>query len=203
MIAVITGDIENSGANLHQPWLQILKDFLGEIGQTPRDWEIYRGDEFQFRIDPENALSAAVKLKAAIKTMKGIDVRLSIGLGDETYHAPRISEANGTAYTRSGRQFSDLKRNKINLAVNSGDQYWDKTINLVLKLASDFMDGWSQVSAEFVNLAMTHPHASQQDLADILEIKQSAISQRQKRARWPLIKEMLNFYKIQVKVLAS
>ena len=202
MISVITGDIENSGKNLDQPWLQKLKDFLAQMGQNPEDWEIYRGDEFQLRIAPANALKTAFQLKAAIKMIRGMDVRMAIGIGDETYHNGKISEANGTAYTRSGRMFSELKDQKIKMAVRSGREEWDRTVNLMLRLGSDFMDDWSQVSAEIIFMVMARPEASQQELADLLAIKQSAISQRQKRARWPLVQEMLSYYESRIKLLS-
>lgn len=203
MISVLTGDIENSGENLDQPWLARLKQILAQYGASPADWEVYRGDEFQLRLPPENALEAAVRLKSAIKTLKGMDVRISIGIGGESHPAPRISEANGSAYIHSGRQFSALKKAKVKMAVATGREDWDRAMNLILKLGSDFMDDWSQVSAEFVYLALTHPSASQQDLADKLRIQQSAISQRQKRSRWPLVLEILSFYKNQLAKLKA
>lgn len=62
-------------------------------------------------------------------------------------------------------------------------------------MALDFMDNWSPVSAEIVSMNLRNPNASQQMLAEELNIKQSAISQRQKRARLDLVRELLAYYK--------
>ena len=47
MIAVITGDIINSKKMNPKAWLKPLKTELDTIGDTPKIWEIYRGDSFQ------------------------------------------------------------------------------------------------------------------------------------------------------------
>ena len=70
----------------------------------------------------------------------------------------------------------------------------DRTLNLMLRLALDFMDDWSIVSAEIVALVLENPEASQQEIAERLHIQQSAVSQRQKRARLDLVTELLDYY---------
>jgi hypothetical protein len=62
-------------------------------------------------------LTRAIQLKALIKSDKGLDVRMAIGLGSEDFKGSGVSESNGTAYQRSGRTFETLKENKINLAI--------------------------------------------------------------------------------------
>jgi len=193
MIAIITGDIINSEDHKPSEWIDILKKQFSKWGKTPTDWEIYRGDEFQLKIEPSNALKAAIQLKALIKSIKGLDVRMAVGIGSETFKGDSVSESNGTAYQRSGRFFETLKEAKLNLVFNTGNTVVDKSLNLMLKLALDFMDDWSPVSAEIVGIAVTNA-SSQQELADILGIKQSAVSQRLKRARFQLVLELLHYY---------
>lgn len=194
MIAVLTGDIINSAGYNTSEWLPDLKEYFLTLGNTPQDWEIYRGDEFQLRIAPEKAMEAAIHIKALIKTTKKLDVRIGIGLGDENFKGSGVSESNGTAYQRSGRTLSLLKEKKINLAIASGDLQKDETFNLILKLGLDFMDDWSVVSAEIIVMALKNPKTSQTEFAHQLQIQQSAISQRQKRARLDLVKDLLNYY---------
>lgn len=194
MIAVITGDIINSENYEVSEWLGILKKYLSKFGKSPTDWEVYRGDEFQLKISREDVLAAAIRLKALIKTVKGLDVRMGIGLGTETFKGVGVSESNGPAYLRSGRTFESLKEDKLNLTIATGSGFYDDTLNLMLKLALDFMDDWSTVSAEIVVLAFEYPKASQQELAERLGIQQSAVSQRQKRARLDLVFELLDYY---------
>ena len=123
-----------------------------------------------------------------------MDVRISIGLGEEIYIGSGVSESNGSAYQLSGRTFAKLKGQKISMAIATGAIAKDKILNLMLKLALDFMDDWSTVSAEIVTLALENPTASQDEIAAMLHIKQSAVSQRQKRARLDLVQELLGYY---------
>ena len=194
MRAIITGDIINSDRNKASAWMAALKGKLATIGESPTDWEIYRGDEFQLKIPPRTALRTAIHIKALIKSIKGLDVRMAIGLGTETFLGTSVSQSNGTAYQYSGRTFETLKDQKINLAFTSSNKSRDRTLNLMLRLALDFMDDWSTVSAEIVALALENPEASQQEIAERLHIQQSAVSQRQKRARLDLVTELLDYY---------
>jgi hypothetical protein len=194
MIAILTGDIINSEGHKGSPWIDLLKTQFSKWGKTPTDWEIYRGDEFQLILKPEKVLRAAIQLKALIKSIKGLDVRMAIGLGSETFTGNSVSESNGPAYQRSGRTFETLKEEKLNLAITTDNEEIDRTLNLLLKLALNFMDEWTPVSAEIVAIALENPNRSQQEIADVLGIQQSAVSQRQKRARLDLIFELLDYY---------
>ena len=123
-----------------------------------------------------------------------MDIRLAIGIGTETFRGRRVSESNGEAYRRSGRAFENLKKDKTRLKVSGGVPDADKSLNLMLRLALQFMDSWTRVSAETVSLALAYPEASQETLAERLEIRQSAVSQRQTRARLDLVRELLGYY---------
>lgn len=201
MIAIITGDIIDSEHHTSSKWLGILKAYLSKLGDSPIDWEVYRGDEFQLKINQKEALRAAIHIKALIKTVKGLDVRMGIGLGTETFRGVGVSESNGPAYHRSGRTFESLKEDKLNLTIATGNGFFDDTLNLMLKLALHFMDDWSTVSAEVVALALDSPNASQSTMAEKLNIQQSAVSQRQKRARLDLVLELLDYYSKTLKEL--
>lgn len=194
MVAIITGDIINSRGYAPTEWMTKLKSCLAQWGDTPQAWEIYRGDEIQVRIPIRQALFAAIQVKALIKTVKGLDIRMGIGIGDESFVGAGVSESNGTAYQRSGNTLEALKEKKVNLMLTTADDEYNRTMNLMLILASDFMDDWSPVSAEMVYLALSHPNKSQQNMADQLNVKQSAISQRKKRARLDLVQELLAYY---------
>ncbi|MEL6917366.1 MAG: SatD family protein [Bacteroidota bacterium] len=194
MIAIITGDIINSENYNSSEWMGVLKKYFSQLGETPQDWEIYRGDEFQLKVSKENALQTAIHIKALVKSIKTLDVRISIGIGTETFRGAGVSESNGSAYQLSGRTFNSLKEQKLNLAISIGDENRDRTLNLMLKLALNFMDDWSTVSAEIVALALERPAASQTEIAEQLSIRQSAVSQRQKRARLDLVFELLEYY---------
>lgn len=112
MTSIITGGIINSRKLLSsQDWLIPLKKVLSTYGKPPKTWEIYRGDIFQIEIkDAEKSFLAAIKIKASVKSVKGLDVRMAIGIGEKTFNVPRITESNGEAFINSGEMFETLKK---------------------------------------------------------------------------------------------
>ena len=203
MEAIITGDIINSEDYKASEWLVILKSYFSELGESPTDWEIYRGDEFQLRVPLEQALEVSINIKALLKSIKGLDARMGIGIGEVTFVGVGVSESNGPAYRLSGRTFEALKEKKVNLTIATGQKPYDRAMNLMIKLALDFIDNWSPVSAEIVAMTLANPNASQQEIAEQLNIKQSAVSQRQKRARLDLVQELLRYYTETIKKVHS
>lgn len=199
MVSIITGDIVNSRKLSSEVWIDGFKALLRKFGKTPTDWEIYRGDEFQLEIkQPEQALFVALQLKAYFKKLR-LDVRMSIGIGDKTYTGQKISESNGSAFLRSGEVFQLLKKQKVNLAVNTGNTALDADLNLKLRLASTFMDGWLPQSAELVLTAMQNPNLSQDGIGQLLGINQAAVSRRRKRAQYDLLLETENDFRQKIK----
>ncbi|MCF3107496.1 SatD family protein [Niabella sp. CC-SYL272] len=194
MIAIITGDIIRSESTDPKEWMPILKSFLKKQGQTPVDWEIYRGDAFQLRVQPAEALFKCMLLKSMIKQKPDLDVRLSIGLGDASFQTEKITESNGTAFVRSGRKFDGMKEEKTTLALATGHEYTDATLNLMARFASLVMDNWSLAAAEIVQLFLEKPDWNQQQIAEKLKINQSAVSQSRKRAHFDLLMDFNTFY---------
>lgn len=201
MIVIITGDIVNSRKLSSNEWMDNLKSQFRNFGDSPKKWEIYRGDEFQLEIpNPEEALKSVFQIKAFLKSIQ-LDARMSLGFGDKNYDADKITESNGTAFVRSGELFETLKKQKITLAINSGDSGFDEEMNLMFRLGSSFMDNWLQQSAEFVLAALEHPNASQEEIGGKLGINQAAVSRRQKRANYDLIKDLDAYYRKRIKTM--
>ena len=201
MIAIITGDIMNS-RHLPDPqgWLSSLKKVLSDYGKSPQNWEIYRGDSFQIEIrQPENVLLAAIRIKAAIRPIKQLDVRIGIGIGSRGYKAPRITESNGEAFINSGEAFEVLKESKQTLVIKSPWPEIDKELNLIINLAAIAMDKWTASSAEFVSTALELNTPSQKILQRKLKIGQSSISERQTRAHYKEIVEVIDYFQLKIK----
>lgn len=195
-IAILTGDIINSREVAPQQWMPLLKEVLEKFGKEPKEWEIYRGDSFQLQTRPALALTAALTLKAALKEIKGLDVRIAIGIGDKSYDAPKITEANGTAFINSGQCFQNLK--KLTLAIATERTTFNQSINLMLKLACLTMDNWQPATARVVKTALVQPQASQVELAALLGKSQSTISEALLRAGFDELNQLLNYYQQQI-----
>lgn len=189
MIAVLTGDIINSQSRPDGQWLIRLKDRLEGWSSAPESWEIYRGDEFQLKCAPEEVFLKALTLKALLKTYEDLDVRLAIGLGEENFSSARITESNGSAYVNSGRLLTALKTEGRTLAIQTDDKEITADLNVILKWASVDFDRWTVATAEIIFLLLSSPELTQESLARHLNISQSSVSQRLKRANFDLITE--------------
>ncbi len=201
MICILTGDIKGSRKAKSKNWLAELKELFLQFGKNPADWEIYRGDEFQIEIkDCEEALLIAFQIKAFLRTIS-LDARMSIGIGEKTSKAKRISESNGSAFVYSGEAFEIMKKNKINLVVQSADNQFNKDMNLLIRLGLSFMDNWLAQQAEYVLLAINNPELSQEEMGEILKINQAAVSKRRKRANFDLMLEINQAYVEKLKML--
>ena len=203
MTSVITGDIIGSRQQKSKHWIEDLKKILSPFGEMPAQWEIYRGDEFQVEVkNPEEALLTAILIKAHLRALKS-DARMSIGFGDKTHNAEKISESNGTAFINSGELFETLKKQKVTLALKTGDIVFDEKMNLMLRLALTFMDNWLAQPAQFVAVAIENPNLSQEELGQKLGINQAAVSRRQKRAQFDLVMNLDRYFRTQIKELTS
>ncbi len=206
MVAVIKGDIVDS-RKLGNPdkWLVPLKELLGRWGSTPVQWEILWGDFFQVEVsDPFLALERALAIKALIKQVEPvdtrkkvstIDVRMSIGIGEKTHAGSTISESNGSAFVHSGEKFDRLKRERLTMAIQSPWPDFDTEMNLYIKLANTFMDSWSITSGQLIGILLQNPEATQQEIGDILNIKQNSVSDRWRRAHADELLDLVAMYR--------
>lgn len=192
MIAVITGDIINSTEDSSVEWLSLLKRVLTRYGNSPNEWEIFRGDSFQLAVEPKDALLTALHIKACIKQTGNRDVRMGIGVGETNHRGKRISESNGSAFVRSGECFEGLK--KQTLAISTGMDAFDETINLMLTLALFIADNWSSTVATILNASIENPNKSQKDLAKLMAKSQSSVSEAMSRGGYNEIMKVNTFY---------
>lgn len=199
MEAIITGDIVNSRAIEAKEWILKLKECLSLFGNEPGQWEIYRGDSFQLKVEPKKALLAAVLLKAQIKQFKALDIRMAIGIGEVNYEAEKITESNGDAFLRSGECFEQLKKEL--LMIKSPDKNFDKTMNVMFSLAGISMNSWTPLSSKIIQLSLKNPNMTQSEMAKLLDKSQSNISIALKRGGFDEIQRLLNYYKEEIQKL--
>ena len=160
------------------------------------DWEIFRGDMFQLEVLPENALRTAIEIKAGIRQIKDLDVRMAIGIGSKEYRTSRITESNGAAYSNSGICFENMKKRR--LAIKTPWDQFDKIWDMHLRLASLTMDNWGPTTSTIVEQAFLNRHLSQVKLAKRLKRTQSTISKSLTRAGYDEINMMLAQYEKQI-----
>lgn len=199
MIAVITGDIVNSRTEDVAVWLPALKSELQKIGTDPKDWEIYRGDSFQLKTTPQLALKVAFKLKTTLKQFKTLDVRMAIGIGEESYITDKVTEANGSAYVNSGECFEELK--KQTLAIKTPWVDFNVVLNLMLDVLELTINNWTPNYALLINESLEDTTVTQKELAEKLDKKQSNISTSLKKAGFDEILKILDYYNTQIKKL--
>jgi predicted XRE-type DNA-binding protein len=182
MTSILTGDIINSRKNDDNFWLKTLKQTLATLGESPKYWQIYRGDSFQLEIENcENAFYAALKLKSHLKSSENIDVRIGIGIGKKEFNLDRITESNGEAFINSGYAF-DTYLKKQTIAIKTPWEEIDEELNIAFDLALLTMDSWTKNSAEIFKISLESENSTQKEIANMLGITQGRVSERQKRA---------------------
>lgn len=190
--AIITGDIVNSRSVTPENWLPGLKSILNAVGKEPTVWEVFRGDSFQVETSAKDALLLALKLKASVKMNREIDVRMSIGIGTIDYKAGKITESSGTAFTFSGDNFD--KKNVQNLILKSGDENFDATFDVILKLISHIADDWKPATAETILQALSNPRLTQKELSEKMKKSPATVSGALKRGGYPEILQAVQLF---------
>ncbi|UKB86146.1 SatD family protein [Chryseobacterium sp. MEBOG06] len=201
MIAVITGDIINSQHADTEVWITRLKNLLDTWGSAPGTWEIYRGDEFQFKCSIDSVFWHFLAIKSLIKSQENLDVRIAIGIGEESFSSDKITESNGTAYVHSGRLLNDIKNDGHTVAIKTSSDAVDRDLNILLKWSSKDFDNWTMATAEIIHEMIMNQDITQEDLAKRFAISQSSISQRLKRANYELIVETNQYFRKKISEL--
>lgn len=198
-IAVLNGDVINSRKVATDIWLPELKHTLNRYGQEPVDWEVFRGDSFQLKLAPEKALDAALDLKLCMLQFDGLNARIAIGIGEETYHSSRISESNGEAFVVAGELFDRMKKRTLALQVN--DALYNDLMNGLLDFASFLIDGWSVSIVRVIRATLDHPDKRQTEIAKLLNMSQGNVSETYTRAGFDKVHNMLQLYKNSINTL--
>lgn len=188
MITVLTGDVIGSRKKDPTIWLPVLEEAL-EVFSV--NFDIYRGDSFQAKVNLSDVFVSVFYIKAAMINV-GLDVRIGIGVGEEDLPADHIKKTFGTALINSGQAFDELK--KDSLALVSGNKDFDELCNVILGLSAELCLRWTANVAGTAKTALLHTGVNQKELANLLGKKhQSQVSNELQKASFFKLKSAINY----------
>lgn len=197
MIAVITGDIVNSRKVSPNDWQPRLKSFLESQIDDASKWDIYRGDSFQIETSVDTVLELVLMIKALIKHSNNLDVRMSIGIGEQSYTSENVKESYGPAFIYSGEAFEELKDKTLHIKTSNKD--FDDYFYPILRLVSFIADQWKPATAETVFYALHNKNMLQKEIAVLMNKDSTTINKALKRAAYDEINDVLKLYTNKVK----
>lgn len=189
MHAIVTGDLVNSRSIESRIWLDVLQDTLAKYSKK---FDIFRGDSFQAELELDNCLEAVFYIKARIKCIPNLDVRMGLGIGGIDFIDEHIKNSTGISFVYSGEAFDTL--NKDFFAVKSANSEWDLLTNTMLSIAIELANNWTVNMSETVAAYIEYRLFNQQELAILLKRKyQSQISSALGKANWLKIKKAIDY----------
>lgn len=197
MIAVITGDIVNSRSVSPEAWQPHLKSFLEDKIKDTSKWEIYRGDSFQIETAVDTVLELALSIKALVKHSSNIDVRMSIGIGEQAYTSAKVTQSYGAAFILSGEAFEELRDKTLHMKTNDKD--FDDYFYPILRLVSFIADQWKPATAEAMFYVLSNKNMLQKEIAVLMNKDSTTVNKALKRAAYDEINDVLKLYANKVK----
>lgn len=191
IVGVITGDIINSRKVESSIWLPLLENALKKYAPDKKSREIFRGDSFQLEVSIEKVIEAFVYIKSSIRTVRPLDVRMSIGIGKKAFQGDTISKSNGEAFIFSGEAFEELK--KQNISIKTPWVELTEELKLILNLMAFIIEKWNVNYSETVQIVLNNKESTQLQVAETLNKKQSQISRELKKAGFDEIHRSILF----------
>jgi len=186
---ILTGDVIHSRKHEVAKWLPILEQSLTKYAMS---FDIFRGDSFQAEVQLDQVFIAIFYLKAALRQLEGMDIRIGIGVGQVTFQTQDIKKSTGEAFILSGESLDSLT--KESLEFRSPWTELNETINLLLTLSTKLSDQWTVNMAQTVKASFDYPNANQKELTKIVGRKyQSQISTELNRANYSKIKQVIDY----------
>ncbi len=217
MVAVISADLLGSTDYPNELMERVLNTLNREFQNLKHSadmdpgFRIFRGDSFQGVIyEPSEALLVSMQFKTAINRLhlkesdtnkafkREADLRLSIGIGTYNFRRESILESNGEAFQFSGRTLDEMKKEQRKLKIRTPIANINEEFNTSFYLFETLSEKWSTASAEVIYYLLKC--YKETEVANELDISQSAVNQRKKAAGWDAIEALLDRYQ---KVISS
>jgi hypothetical protein len=207
-------------SNLKDSFQEISPDFIAS------PFVIFRGDSFQGVLArPGEALKAALIIRASLLSKyKGkrtrLDARIAIGIGTIDYLPPdQAGEGDGEAFRNSGPELDKMKKGEQNLILRTPWAEINEELRtecalldvliqrltkeqaeaIVYQLQKKFVVGTTSPQHKDLKSqyqVLIHEIITQEDIAKILNISQSALSQRLKTGGFWAIQVFLERFKV-------
>ena len=207
-------------SNLKDSFKKISPDIIAS------QFVVFRGDSFQGVLSrPDEALNAALIIRASLLSkFKGkrtrLDARIAIGIGTIDYLPPdQAGEGDGEAFRNSGLELDKMKKSEQNLIIRTPWTEINEELRTECALLDALIQRLTKEQAEAIAyqlpkkefLGTKPPHyqdlksqyqvliheiITQEDIAKILNISQSALSQRLKTGGFWAIQVFLERFKM-------
>jgi hypothetical protein len=197
--------------------LDVFLKALGKREKINIKNEVNFGDWFQYYVDqPENALRYALLIKCFLRSFnleynsnisskytnkpeepsgnygKGdlaakliIDARVAIGVGGIEFLSKRIGTSDGEAFQLSGTLLDKIKITNATIAIDVGQVKRNEELRVEMELLDNLLKRTTPSQCQVILYKLQKK--KEFDIANKLEIKQSAVNQRSTNAGWRAI----------------
>lgn len=189
--AVITGDIINFtklAAERRKALIEDTEDLLKNWISKKANAEIFRGDSYQVLFeDGLSAITRSIQLICWFKKHSDekqnirLSTRISIGIGQVSYHGKNVLNSDGEAFHLSGRNFDTMKADQY-LSIHTNNPQKNATIEIILNFVNKYLGNWNKGQAEVIFWQLEGKN--QQEIAKMLSISQPSVNSRLKTAGW-------------------
>jgi hypothetical protein len=189
--AVITGDIINFTKlppAIRQSLIKNTEDLLKTWMIEKANAEIFRGDSYQVLFDDVlEAIKRSIQLVCWFKKNSDeqhkvyLGTRISMGIGEVSYHGKNVLNSDGEAFHLSGRNFDTMKDDEF-LSIHTNSNEKNAGIEIILNFVNKYIDNWTLAQAEVIFLLLEGK--TQQEIAEALSLSQPSVNSRLKSAGW-------------------
>lgn len=191
LAAVLTGDLIGSrhlSMTDRKKMQTTQRNIFDKITQQFFDFkaEEFRGDGFQAVLyeNRNQALRVALLIQTAL-IKESFGIRIGIGLGSISYEAENINTSDGTAFQLSGPVLDDLKKRNQHIGIATENTTANAEWNVHAITLNFLIEKWSALQSEAIHEHLTS--ATQQEVAEKLNISQPSVHQRLQTAGWPVV----------------
>ena len=194
---VITGDVSNSQSYSDAEFREIIATLRERLTYYAEyyggDFDIYRGDAFQLVVaQPQHSIAAAIGLRLALKAhASGVDVRMSVAVGEAQFRPSEVKTGTGDAFVLSGRGLDNIKPHYLTFC--SGEQTLDDKTQLLTRFADAHINGLTQTQSQTLLAYLEATDKSHESVAAILDKNRSNVSRILNASNYKLIAEYLDY----------